>query len=287
MDHMRRNLDTMARSAQEVAVASEQLASASTQVRKSSEEQAESASSMSAAVEEMTVSIAHVSDNTEQVRDLGERSYRQESEGAKSVHRLDTELERVQDAVGRMQSTMTEFMASTQAISNLTRQVREISEQTNLLALNAAIEAARAGEQGRGFAVVADEVRKLAESSARSASEIDAVTRTVGDKTLTVEAAMADGHSSLGAARELMRHVTDVLEEAVDAVVKTRGGLNEISAALSEQSSATGTIAQNVEHIAEMADENTVAATQTAEAAVRLQGLARDLKGAIEQYRVN
>lgn len=287
MDYLRQTLEAMGHSAQEVAVASEQLATAATQVRHSTEEQAESASSMSAAVEEMTVSIAQVADHTQEVRNLGERSYHQQSESARSVHQLDTELGQVQDAVGRMQATMTEFMAGTKVISTLTRQVREISEQTNLLALNAAIEAARAGEQGRGFAVVADEVRKLAESSAKSAAEIDAVTRSVGDKTVTVEAAMAEGHASLSTARNLMRQVTAVLEEAENTVVETRSGLNDISAALAEQSSATGNIARNVEQIAETADENSAAATQTAEAAIRMKDLAQELKVVIQQYRVS
>ncbi len=287
MEYLRESLNLMSRGAQEVAAASEQLASAATQVRRGSEEQSGSASSMSAAVEEITVSIAHVSDNTQQVREFGELGFRQQQESAKSVRALESELAHVQDAVSRMETTMQEFLNDARAISSLTQQVREISEQTNLLALNAAIEAARAGEQGRGFAVVADEVRKLAEKSAHSATEIDQVTKAVSEKSTTVEVAMAAGNASLTTARELMNQVSQVLQEAESAAIRTRTGLNDISSAMSEQSSATTSIAKSVEQIAEMAEENSAAAVQTSDAAERLHQLAHELKQEIQRFRLN
>ncbi|HJW26950.1 MAG TPA: methyl-accepting chemotaxis protein [Rhodocyclaceae bacterium] len=287
MDYMRDSLDTLGRSAQEVAAASEQLACAASQVSRSSEEQSESASSMSSAIQEMTVSISQVSDNTEHVRERGEQSHQQQEQSVLRIEELEQELSQVQDAVARMDVTMHDFIRNTQAIAELTQQVREISEQTNLLALNAAIEAARAGEQGRGFAVVADEVRKLAENSARSANEIDAVTQRVSEQSASVEAAFEEGSSSLVNARTLMDEVAGVLRHAQTRMVETRAGLNDMSSALSEQAGATDTIARNVERIAEMAEENTAAAAQTSDAAQGLNSLANNLRGVIGQFRVS
>ena len=286
MAAMEDSLKTIRDHSEEVAGAAQQLAAASLQVSEGSNQQSEAAATMSAAVEQMTASIAVVSDNTREVRDLGERAYAQEDEGSRRVGSLGSELAQVRSSVEGMRITLGQFVESTRAISNLTQQVRDIAEQTNLLALNAAIEAARAGEQGRGFAVVADEVRKLAEHSTKSVAEIDAVTRAVGERSGSVELAMSESNRGLNEASGLMLRVSEIFAETKGTVIETRGGLNEIANALAEQSVATTEIAQNVARIADMAEQNTAAATQSAAAADRLSELSGHLNATVKRFRV-
>lgn len=286
MGAMESSLRSIRADAAEVAVASQQLAAASLQVSRGSAEQSESAAAMSAAVEQMTISITLVSDNTQRVRELGEVTFRQEEDGTRRVASLHSELDQVRSSVSAMETSLGHFVGSARAISSLTQRVREIADQTNLLALNAAIEAARAGEMGRGFAVVADEVRKLAEHSTKSVAEIDQVTRQVGEQSGSVETAMVASNGCLDKAGELMRQVSDVFASTKATVVDTRGGLNDIAAAMAEQSATTGEIARNVERIAEMAEENTAAAEQTSMSAERLQELAKQLNATVTRFQV-
>ncbi|MEO6974280.1 MAG: methyl-accepting chemotaxis protein [Gallionella sp.] len=263
-----------------------QLATSSLQISQGSQAQSEAAASTAAAVEEITVSINSVAENTEDVRKLSEKSLKQTKHGNENVVAMIGEIGRVQEAVTLIAESVKEFVESTRAIAGMTQQVKDIADQTNLLALNAAIEAARAGEQGRGFAVVADEVRKLAEKSAKSASEIDQVTNSLNQKSASVETVVQTGLSSLQATQDQVGRVSAILTEAGDAVMQSSHGVSDIAASVSEQSLASTEIARNVEKIAQMSEENHAALELNSKDIVLLEKLAKELQDAVSRFKV-
>ncbi|BCK86668.1 putative methyl-accepting chemotaxis protein YoaH [Sideroxyarcus emersonii] len=285
MDSFRQTIRQVHNSADTVMSTATQLAASSTQITQGSQVQSEAAASTAAAIEEITVSITSVASNTEEVRKIAERSLEQATQGNESVTVMMAEIDNVQDAVNQIASSVKEFVESTRAIASMTQQVKDIADQTNLLALNAAIEAARAGEQGRGFAVVADEVRKLAEKSAQSASEIDLVTNSLNQKSTHVETTVQAGLRSLHTTQEQVERVAEVLAGTGDAVRQSRDGVSDIAASVGEQSLASTEIARNVEKIAQMSEENHAAVDSNAQDIVRLESLAKELQGAVARFR--
>jgi methyl-accepting chemotaxis protein len=262
------------------------LGGVSGKVTQGSMMQSETAASTAAAVEQMTASIGSVADSTEEVRRLSGDSLARTREGNESAAEMIREVRRIEETVKHVAESVEEFVQSTHAIAGMTQQVRDIADQTNLLALNAAIEAARAGEQGRGFAVVADEVRKLAEKSSKSAGEIDGVTSALSQRAERAETEIESGLASLHTTLEHIDRVSGMLEQAGNSVSEASRGVNDIAAAVREQSQASGQVAQHVEHIARMAEDNHVDIMQTADDIRHLGELAEELESAIRRFKV-
>ncbi|MEQ1837260.1 MAG: methyl-accepting chemotaxis protein [Candidatus Nitrotoga sp.] len=281
-DIIRQTID----SATAVSSTAAQLSVSSAQIAQGSQAQSEAAASTAAAVEQITLSINSVAANTEDVRKLSEKSLQQTQQGNQDVSAMVAEIHRVQEAVNQIAGSVKEFVDSTRAISGMTQQVKDIADQTNLLALNAAIEAARAGEQGRGFAVVADEVRKLAEKSAKSASEIDQVTNSLNQKSSLVETVVQTGLRSLQTTQQQVERVSVVLTAAGGAVLQSSHGVSDIATSVNEQSLASTEIARNVEKIAQMSEESHAAVQSNNKDIVRLEGLAKGLQTAVSRFRV-
>jgi methyl-accepting chemotaxis protein len=272
--------------ADQVVSSAHALAADTANIVSGSQRQSEAASNTASAVEEISVSIASVAENANQVASLSTESMVRANKGQASLTEMMGEIAQVEGAVHMMADSVSAFVKSTQTITSMTQQVRDIAEQTNLLALNAAIEAARAGEQGRGFAVVADEVRKLAEKSAQSASQIDIVTKTLGDQSEQVERNVQSGLLSLQSSQKHMQEVAAVLVQANEAVSSVNAGVDDITASVNEQKRTSEEITRNVENIASMAEANHSSVQGAVRAVGMMESVAEELKKSVGHFKV-
>ncbi|HNQ05205.1 MAG TPA: methyl-accepting chemotaxis protein [Thiobacillaceae bacterium] len=275
----------LVRASREVGHAVEELSTAAGQVAEGSRMQSEAAASTAASIAEISLGIAGVADNAESVHALSAQSVASAQEGNVRIAELIGEIDRVEGAMRDIASSVQAFVQNSTRITDMTRQVRDIAEQTNLLALNAAIEAARAGEQGRGFAVVADEVRKLAEKSAHSASEIDGVTRTLEQQSAEVMQRIETGQGALDTSLEFVEMVAGVLANANQSAQQASEGMRRISQSVKQQSDASQRIRQHVDAITHMAGGYSRAIQHTAEATRGLSAMAQRMQAVTERLR--
>jgi methyl-accepting chemotaxis protein len=279
-------INNVIESSKQVRQSTAQLATYSLKITQSSQVQNEAAASTAAAVEQMTVSISEVAATAADVHKLSEQSLQQTKIGNQSAEVMILEIASIEKAVNQIAASVGEFVQSARTIATMTQQVKDIADQTNLLALNAAIEAARAGEQGRGFAVVADEVRKLAEKSAQSAREIDKVTSTLDVQSGNVEKAIEHGLQSLKATQQQIKTVSSMLIQAGASVTDVSSGVSNIAASVDEQSKGSHEIARHIKNIAQMTEENYAAIEHVGQDILRLEKLAGDMEAAVAHFKV-
>jgi methyl-accepting chemotaxis protein len=272
-------------SAGQVSAAAHDLSESANTVNEGSHRQDQMSSTAADAVEQVVSSISNIAHSTERVHAQSRESERRSAEGNQSLSKLIGEVGMVEATVKQIADSVTQFVTSTAAITNMTREVKDIADQTNLLALNAAIEAARAGEQGRGFAVVADEVRKLAEKSSASASEIDTITRSLSQQSDAVSHAIENGLAHIASSQKSVETVAEVLAAASNSVTEVGSGLDTIAAATEQQRRVFTDVATNIEAIAAMARENSQAVEQTSASAHQLENLANNLQNAVGRFK--
>lgn len=278
------SLLSLTKNANDVSHAALELSTSAQQVARSSEEQSSSASAMAATVEQVTVGIRHITDGAREAQDISIKSGDLSSQGAEIIQTASVAMMQIAETVRQTSVSMSALGSQSSNISSVVQVIKEVADQTNLLALNAAIEAARAGEQGRGFAVVADEVRKLAERTSKATEEISRMIQNIQSSTNsameTMEAAVSQADRGVVLAQEAGVSITQIKEGSSKVVAV----VNDISASLDEQNSASQDIAVHVEQVAQMAEENTAAAGQAANAAIELEKLASDMRTTVGKF---
>jgi methyl-accepting chemotaxis protein len=262
------------------------LSTAATQMAESSTNQASATSAMAASMEEMTVSINTVSSSAEDAQQLAVKAGASSAQGGEIILRSSAGMVSIAESVGDASRVITELGEASKRISDVVQVIKEVADQTNLLALNAAIEAARAGEQGRGFAVVADEVRRLAERTAQSTVDIGAMIGRIQVSASDAVAEMQKVVKQVSTGKDLAESAGVVMASVREDADRVSSAVTEISSALKEQSQASQDIARHVESIAQMTDENNAAASETSSNAHILQDIAQKAGKSVEVFRI-
>ncbi len=285
--------DSMSGALYEVAEAVQATASASTQISSSTEEmasgaheQTSQAHDVASAVEEMTKTILETTKNANSAADSAGQASKIAIDGGKSVDETINGMNRITEVVEKAAVTVRELGRSSSQIGEIIQVINDIADQTNLLALNAAIEAARAGEQGRGFAVVADEVRKLAERTGKATKEIaDMIKKIQRDTTEAVDS-IELGTKEVVKGRELANNAGASLKQIINKVSETVDGINQVAAASEEQSSAAEQISKSIEGISTVIQESASVTQQIAHAAEDLNRLTENLQNLITRFKI-
>lgn len=267
--------------------AANQISSSTEEMAAGAQESSHQASEVSAAVEEMTRTILENTKNTETASNSSLKAGKVAKDGGSVVNQTIEGMNRIAEVVKLSAETVQKLGKNSDQIGEIIQVIDDIADQTNLLALNAAIEAARAGEQGRGFAVVADEVRKLAERTTKATKEIASMIKQIQTDTKGAVESMNKGQEEVERGKQLAQQAGNSLSEIIAGADEVQSIVTQVAAASEEQSSASEQIMKNIESISSVAQESASGIQQIAHAAEDLNRLTVTLQNLVSKFDIN
>ncbi|MBF0554424.1 MAG: methyl-accepting chemotaxis protein, partial [Nitrospirae bacterium] len=273
--------------ASHVASSSEELSATVTQITERVEEQASKANQVATASTQMSQTVLDIAKNSSDIASSSKDTLKTAEDGAAVVSQTVHEVQEISATVEDLATIMLALGERSKQIGEIVSVIKDIADQTNLLALNAAIEAARAGEQGRGFAVVADEVRKLAEKTAHSTSEIGEMINAIQAETEKAVVSMGEGTKKVKVGVELANQAGDGLRKIVDSVNGLQTMVQQIASATEEMSTVSEQISGDIEVIATVSRETSAGSCQIGQESTNLSKMATELRTDISYFRVN
>ncbi len=272
---------------QATASAANQISASSEEMAAGAQEQSAQASEVATAVEEMATTIIETTKNANVAAESAKAAGEIAKEGGKAVTQTVEGMNRIANVVESAAETVQQLGKNSDQIGEIVQVINDIADQTNLLALNAAIEAARAGEQGRGFAVVADEVRKLAERTTKATKEIATMIKTIQKDTYNAVDSIQKGKDEVDSGKHLANKAGASMQEIVSAASKVLDVANSVASASEEQSSAAEQISKSIESINNVTHESASGIQQIARASEDLNRLTENLQSLIERFKIS
>ncbi|MDD5286581.1 MAG: methyl-accepting chemotaxis protein [Desulfuromonadaceae bacterium] len=285
-DSFAKAIQKVAESATQVSVAASQVNSTAERIATGAEEVVAQTTTVATAGEEMSATSGDIAQNCQMASEGAQRASQSASNGAEVVERTVAVMSQIAERVQESAKTVESLGARSDQIGAIIGTIEDIADQTNLLALNAAIEAARAGEQGRGFAVVADEVRALAERTTRATKEIGEMIKAIQRETKGAVAAMEQGVQQVEAGTEEAAKSGDALRDILEQVNAVAMQVNQIATAAEEQTATTSEISSNMHQITEVVMQTSKGAQESATAAAMLNGNAEELQRLVRQFKL-
>jgi len=290
MDNMVTNLKkliaNMKETSSNMASASEQLSASSEQMSKGVISQSDRSAQIASAAHEMSQTVVEIAKNASSIAASASGTANIAREGENIVEKSVSEVKDIAKTVSESSKVMVSLGERSKQIGDIIRVISEIADQTNLLALNAAIEAARAGEQGKGFAVVADEVRKLAERTAKATSEIGSMIGAIQDEVQKSVTSMGEVSKMVGTGVEFSTQTGEALEKIVSSVSELQMMVQQIASATEEMSATSEHISGDIMAVARVSKETSTGSEQIADASSEVARLASRLLTMGEQFKV-
>lgn len=272
---------------QSTASSSSQISSSTEELAAGSQEQSAQTSDIVSAIDQMTSTIMQTTQHTGSAAEFSKKTGLSAKNGGEVVRQTVDGMNRIAEVVNGASLIVKELGNSSNEIGEIVQVINDIADQTNLLALNAAIEAARAGEQGRGFAVVADEVRKLAERTTKATEEISKMILQIQQDTGKAVDSMEGGTKEVELGKELANKAILALDDIIDSSNETIDVVNQVAAASEEQSSAAEQISTNIEGISNVTHESVAGIQQVARASEDLTVLTENLQEMIKKFKID